>query len=244
MQRNSRAWLLLVFMGVLWGVTFSLAKMSTEGGAHPIGINYWCCLIGAAILISGSFIFGRPLPLRKDVLIICTVCGILGSVIPGTVYFYAAARLSPGVLSITIATVPLMTFLAAAALGVERISTTRLLGVFLGICGYGDRIFCPWWCSQFRLDILSTTGGCGHYGADCMALGYGPPDYLISFGINQYTRNRHSASDRRHDLDETPHFHMDTVHYCIFASFGISAIGSSRCIANDGSTGRYQIHYA
>ena len=133
MQRNGRSWLLLIFLGVLWGVTFSLAKMSTEGGAHPIGINYWCCLIGAAILISGSFIFRRPLPLRRDVLIVCTVCGVLGSVIPGIAYFYAASHVSPGVLAITIATVPLITFLAAAILGVERISITRLLGVFLGI---------------------------------------------------------------------------------------------------------------
>ncbi|MDP7064963.1 MAG: DMT family transporter [Arenicellales bacterium] len=153
-QRNSRAWLLLGFMGILWGLSFSLAKMSTEGGAHPLGINYWCCLVGAAVLISGSIILRRPLPLRRDVLIVCTVCGVLGSVIPGTAYFYAASRLSPGVLSITIATVPLMTFLAAAILGVERVSTARLLGVFLGILSIGlligpstslpDRSAVPW----------------------------------------------------------------------------------------------------
>jgi drug/metabolite transporter (DMT)-like permease len=153
-QRNSRAWLLLGFMGILWGLSFSLAKMATEGGAHPIGINFWCCLIGAAVLISGSFILRRPLPLRRDVLIVCTVCGVLGSVIPGIAYFYAASRLSPGVLSITIATVPLMTFLAAAVLGVERVSITRLLGVFLGILSIAlligpstslpDRSAIPW----------------------------------------------------------------------------------------------------
>ena len=141
-------------MGILWGLSFSLAKMSTEGGAHPIGINFWCCLIGAAVLISGSFILRRPLPLRRDVLIVCTVCGVLGSVIPGIAYFYAASRLSPGVLSITIATVPLMTFLAAAVLGVERVSITRLLGVFLGILSIAlligpstslpDRSAIPW----------------------------------------------------------------------------------------------------
>ena len=153
-QRNGRAWLLLGFMGILWGLSFSLAKMATEGGAHPIGINYWVCLIGAAVLISGSYILRRPLPLRRDVLIVCTVCGVLGSVIPGTAYFYAASRLSPGVLSITIATVPLMTFLAAAVLGVERVSTTRLLGVFLGVLSIAlligpstslpDRSAVPW----------------------------------------------------------------------------------------------------
>ena len=63
--RSNRAWFLLLFMGVLWGLSFSLAKMATEEGAHPIGINYWCCLIGAAILVTGSFLFKRRLPMRR-----------------------------------------------------------------------------------------------------------------------------------------------------------------------------------
>ena len=132
-HRNGRAWFLLLFMGVLWGLSFSLAKMATEGGAHPIGINFWCCLIGATILVTGGFLLKRPLPLRRDVITICIICGIVGSVIPGTAYFYAASRLSPGVLSITVATVPLMTFLAAAVLRIERLSAIRILGVVLGV---------------------------------------------------------------------------------------------------------------
>ena len=44
------AWLLLLSMGVVWGLTFSLAKIAAEGGGHPIGINYWMSLIGAVIL--------------------------------------------------------------------------------------------------------------------------------------------------------------------------------------------------
>jgi drug/metabolite transporter (DMT)-like permease len=152
--RSNRAWFLLLFMGVLWGLSFSLAKMATEEGAHPIGINYWCCLIGAAILVTGSLLFKRPLPMRRDVIVICVICGILGSVIPGTAYFYAASRVSPGVLSITVATVPLMTFLAAAVLRIERASAIRMLGVVLGIISIAllivpseslpDRSAVPW----------------------------------------------------------------------------------------------------
>ena len=35
------AWFLLLFMGVAWGLTFSLAKIAAEGGGQPLGINYW-----------------------------------------------------------------------------------------------------------------------------------------------------------------------------------------------------------
>ena len=127
------AWLLLLSMGVVWGLTFSLAKIAAEGGGHPIGINYWMSLIGAVILGMLSLVTRQKLPLKRDNILFYAVCGLLGSIVPGVLYFYAASRVSPGVLSITVATVPLMTFIAAALLGVERFQVGRVLGVLLGV---------------------------------------------------------------------------------------------------------------
>jgi drug/metabolite transporter (DMT)-like permease len=62
---------------------------------------------------------------------------VLGSVIPGTLYFYAAAHVSAGVLSITIATVPLLTFIAAAVFRIEAVSYKRILGILCGISSIG-----------------------------------------------------------------------------------------------------------
>ena len=45
------AWAVLLFMGVAWGLTFSLAKIATAGGAHPLGITFWQALFGAAIVL-------------------------------------------------------------------------------------------------------------------------------------------------------------------------------------------------
>ena len=127
------AWLVLLFLGVAWGLSFSLARMSTEGGAHPLGINYWVSLIGALLLLVVNSFKGRRLPLKKNYLFLYVICGLLGSVIPGILYFYAASRITAGVLAITVATVPLMTFIGAAVLRVEKISIMRILGVLFGI---------------------------------------------------------------------------------------------------------------
>ncbi|NQU56372.1 MAG: DMT family transporter [Rhodospirillales bacterium] len=129
---RTQAWLLLLLMGVLWGATFSLAKIAADGGGHPLGINYWQSLIGAAVLATVMIITGRKLPMKRENIGFYATCGMLGSVIPGILFFYAASRVSPGVLSITVATVPLLTFVAAAALGVEKFQVGRVLGVLLG----------------------------------------------------------------------------------------------------------------
>ena len=125
--------IVLLLLGVFWGLSFSLARMSTETGLHPLAINYWTCLISVVMLILYCLIGRQPLPLQKNFILLYIVCGILGSVIPGTLYFYAASHVSAGVLSITIATVPLATFVGAAIFKIEKASLLRVVGVLFGI---------------------------------------------------------------------------------------------------------------
>ena len=130
---RSWPWLLLLILGIAWGGTFSLAKIAVEEGAHPLGVNYWQSLIGAAILISYLVLTRQSLPIGRNYLSFYLICGFLGSVVPGLLYFYAVIHISPGVLAITIATVPIMTYIAAALMKVERTSILRLLGVCCGV---------------------------------------------------------------------------------------------------------------
>jgi len=130
---RTSAWLILLFIGVIWGLTFSLAKIAAQGGGHPLGISYWQSLIGAAFLIVLSFRNREKIPLKRNSILFYFACGLLGSVVPGVLFFYAASRVSPGVLSITVATVPLMTFCAAAMYGIEKLKAGRVLGVLFGI---------------------------------------------------------------------------------------------------------------
>jgi drug/metabolite transporter (DMT)-like permease len=126
-------WLVLLFLGISWGITFSLAKMATEANAHPLGITYWQSLIGAVILVSFAVVTRKSFQLEQNFISLYLVCGLLGSVIPGILYFYAASHVSPGVLAITIATVPIFTFVTAVVMGIEHRSILRMIGVLFGV---------------------------------------------------------------------------------------------------------------
>ena len=127
-----RAWAVLLFLGVAWGLTFSLAKIATSNGAHPLGITLWQALFGAVFLGAVCVVRRRPLSGKPRALQIYAICGLLGTVIPGVLFFYAASRLPAGVLSITVTVVPILTFMLAALFGLERFAFLRVVGVLLG----------------------------------------------------------------------------------------------------------------
>jgi drug/metabolite transporter (DMT)-like permease len=127
------AWAILLLAGASWGATYSLAKIAAESGAHPLGIALWQGIVGAAILAVTETLRRRRLPLDRGHLRFYLLCGLLGTAIPSTLYYYAAPHLPAGVLAITLGLTPLITFVGAVALRVDRYATRRLLGVALGV---------------------------------------------------------------------------------------------------------------
>ncbi|MGF1608245.1 MAG: DMT family transporter [Kiloniellales bacterium] len=127
------AWLVLLTMGVGWGLTFSLAKIAADGGAHPIGITFWQASLGAVFLCALMLARRQRIARERHMLGLYSACALLGAVCPGILFFYAAAHVPAGVLSITVALVPIMTIFLAALLGVERLAAARLLGVLCGL---------------------------------------------------------------------------------------------------------------
>jgi len=134
---NWTAWAVLIFFGVVWGATFSLMKVATDSGAHPLGLSLWNAFLGAAGLIIINLMRRRPIPLAPRYLKFYAICSFLGTTIPGTSYYYAAVKLPAGVLAIAVAIVPMFTFIAAALIGIERWSALRAVGVVLGIIAVG-----------------------------------------------------------------------------------------------------------
>ena len=130
---NWQAWAILVGAGIIWGVTFSLMKIATDSGAHPIGLSFWNAALGAVFLIGVNIFRRRPVPLTPQHLKFYAICSVLGTSVPGAAYFYAAAHLPTGVLAITIAAVPMLTFAIAAVMGIDRWSMLRVSGVLLGL---------------------------------------------------------------------------------------------------------------
>lgn len=127
------AWIVLLAMGVAWGYTIILAKVITAGGGHPFGIAMWTSALGAGFLLVFGAVWRRRVALRRDLIWLYAVCGLLGVVFPAISFYFAAPHLPAGVLSITVTVGPILTFLFSALFGLERLASFRVLGVGFGI---------------------------------------------------------------------------------------------------------------
>lgn len=126
------AWTVLAVMGATWGLGISLSRIAATRGAHPLGIAFWECSI-AGLLLLGLIAYRRiPLPLTAPLARLHFATGLLGMVIPGAAFFYSAVHVPAGILAITVGLVPILTFVASALVGIEKLAVGRLLGVVLG----------------------------------------------------------------------------------------------------------------
>ena len=119
--------------GVVWGVTFSLAKLVTGTGIDPIGLALLTGAVGALILL--PYALSRPggIPLRRAYLETYVVAGSLGTAIPSCVLFAAASRMPAGILAIIVSLMPLMTYGLALSLRIERFRARRAAGIGIGL---------------------------------------------------------------------------------------------------------------
>ncbi|MFC1681590.1 DMT family transporter [Pseudomonadota bacterium] len=126
-------YLLVFYSGGTWGITFSLARIATEGGAHPLGLTFWQTFGGGLTLLAVCAARGKWPVLDRRHLFIYLIIGSIGSLIPGTLFFMAAAHVPAGVLAITVATVPLMTYGASWLLRIDSFSPKRISGILVGL---------------------------------------------------------------------------------------------------------------
>jgi drug/metabolite transporter (DMT)-like permease len=132
-RSDKMAWAMLVAMGAAWGLSFSLARVVAVGGVHPVALTFWeASLAGLMLAVYAGLRrlrFGRS----RQHMAMYLVTGLLGMAIPGLGFFYAAAHVSAGVLSISVAIVPIVTFISACVLRIEKPEVRRVAGLVLGV---------------------------------------------------------------------------------------------------------------
>lgn len=127
--------LVLVFCGAAWGLTQPLTKIAVGGGHQPFGMVFWQSIIGTVVLGAVCLLRGRAPPFGRRHLILYLVIALIGTVLPNGAGYAAAARLPSGIMSISIATVPMFAFPMALALGIDKFSALRLAGLLFGLTG-------------------------------------------------------------------------------------------------------------
>lgn len=145
---------LMIVGGVIWGGTFTLAKLVTEAGVHPFGLALWVSVIAVVILLPYVLLRHGGVPLGRDHVQVYVVAGTLGTALPSSVLFFVAAHMPAGIMAIIVSLVPLMTYGIALAIGVERLAGLRAAGIGLGFvailmiavpdASLPDRAMVPW----------------------------------------------------------------------------------------------------
>ena len=128
-----RAWTVLLIMGLVLGLSFSFGKIAATGGAHPLSISLWQCLTASVLLVAIACAQRRRFSVTPKLANFYIAIALLGLVISTALFYYAASHVSAGVLAISVALVPILTFLGSAVYGLEKIVFSRMAGVALGL---------------------------------------------------------------------------------------------------------------
>ena len=107
-------WIGLAYMGVAWGLSFSLAKLATADGTTPLGIAFWQSLSAGLLLLVYVYLRRRRLSMAWPAIKLYIIVALLGTTIPSVCFYYAAAHVPAGVLAITVTLVPILTWVSLA----------------------------------------------------------------------------------------------------------------------------------
>ena len=125
--------LILVLCGAAWGMSQPLAKIAVTEGYRHFGIIFWQFAIGAALLGAINLARRRPLPCQGRHLAFYTIIALIGTLLPNSASYTAAIHLPSGIMSIVLSLIPMLAFPIALALGLDRFSALRLVGLVLGL---------------------------------------------------------------------------------------------------------------
>ncbi len=127
--------LLLVLLGAGWGLTQPLSKIAVSTGHGPFGLIFWQLVIVSLVLGAVQALRRRPLPIGRPALMWYLAMALVGTLIPNASMYASMAHLPSGVMSLILSLIPIMAFPMALALGQDRFSALRALGLVAGLMG-------------------------------------------------------------------------------------------------------------
>ncbi|MGM8886633.1 DMT family transporter [Psychrobacter sp. 1U2] len=129
--------LCLLVGGALLGIATNLAKFAVEIGLTPLAFLFWS-ISGAAIILS-IVAYMRdevlaPSARSFEYYIVAALVSVAGS---NLIFFSAIPHVGAGFVALIISLPPLLTYLAALVISIERFNSWRALGVAAALAGAG-----------------------------------------------------------------------------------------------------------
>ena len=125
-------WLILIFLGIAWGLTFPLSKIAAVSGGSPLGLTFWQNIVSGLILLVFVIWKYGGLKIDRSLYKFILVVTFLAGIFPNIILYTAAFHLDAGVLSISVSVVPMFTYILALCLGLDKFGLFRCFGLIIG----------------------------------------------------------------------------------------------------------------
>ena len=127
-----RAISVLLVLGSCWGLTMPMTKIAVSTGHKHFGLIFWQLVIVSLVLFGVLWWRGERVRFSRRWIGTLVVIALLGTIIPDSASYIAAAQLPSGVMSIVMSMVPMSALPIALMWGAERFQWKRLSGLVLG----------------------------------------------------------------------------------------------------------------
>ena len=133
MNSNLKAHLALLGANVIYGLNYSIAKDVMPDYILPFGFIF-CRVLGALGLFWLVHSFNYEKVAKRDFLLLA-ICGFFGVAANQLMFFYGLNITTPINAGIIMTSNPILVLIASAIILKNRITKTKLAGIFLGITG-------------------------------------------------------------------------------------------------------------
>ena len=135
MSPQHSALLLLIVGEVFFGATFPITRLAMDEGIPFFAYTFWSSF-GAAVLLLPVVALRKKFPkISLNNIRFYFFSGIFGLAFPYTMLAVVAPKIPPAILSLVITLAPVLTYLIAISIKLDRLNVVRVLGIAAGIGG-------------------------------------------------------------------------------------------------------------
>jgi drug/metabolite transporter (DMT)-like permease len=134
-QGGPAALVCLITVGLLLGLTANVVKLAVAGGWQPLPLLFWSTALAGLVLLVAALATGQRPGFSRRHLAYYLICGFFSIAAPNAIGFSAVRHVGAAFVALSLAFPPLLTYLLALPLGLERFRPARAAGVIAGLAG-------------------------------------------------------------------------------------------------------------
>ena len=132
---------LLVALGALWGGNPSFSKALVTAELSPAAVVFWQTFVAGLLLLAVCAVRGIRIPMTRRAIVYYFVIGLIGIDIAYMTLVFVVNHVPVGFAAVVILLSPVLTYVFAVFLRLERINLMRAAGIALGFVGAGFLVF-------------------------------------------------------------------------------------------------------